>query len=206
MKKNFLAMAFVSLFTVAVFNSCNKDKDGKEDENGGIYKITAAVENGSSYNEKIDNVKALIGASVVANSAYSDGGFVLELPASVNEQYLESIEALFDGNIPAGITVSNPDVKNGRVDILAYKSNQEIGAFYYGASGWTGFLLYADGDASITGSYIDSEDGATQEMDLHLTKGWNIIYTKFTFTEEGMSYIETTGGPSGARWYFDSEQ
>jgi hypothetical protein len=208
MKKVFLIMALVSLTTVAIFNSCSKDGKENENENGGNTSIgntvTAVVEDGSSYNETIDNVKVVIEAAnnyEVTSASYSDGGFVLELPASVSDQYLESIESSFDNDIPAGITISNSGVKTATAYILAYKADKSTGTFYCGASGWTGFLLYADADVSITGTYTD-EYGVGHNINNHLIKGWNIVYVKSTNEATGMYYYETTQAPSGARWYF----
>jgi hypothetical protein len=57
MKRNFLTIVVVSLFTAIAFNSCENDNENN-DSNGMI--VTVTVENGSGLNGKIDVVKAMI--------------------------------------------------------------------------------------------------------------------------------------------------
>jgi hypothetical protein len=202
MKKKFLVEALVSLSMVVVFNSCSIERE--EIEGGTGETLTATVENGSNYDEKIDNVKVLIGDHEVAIGIYSNGGFILELPGDVNAQYLKNVEAMFDNNdIPDGITVSKSGVKTGMAGIFAYKSDKQTGAFYHSGSNWLSFLVYAAEDVSITGSYTD-EDGCSQKFNDQLKKGWNIVYSQSYVENNGCFYEEATEPPSGAKWYFDA--
>jgi hypothetical protein len=93
MKRNYLKMAFVSLFAVAALCSCNKDEDDNND-NGGTgaiqnNAISIEVEDGASYSEKIDIVKLECEGGTLANAPFNNGRFTLNLPASVSVQYLE---------------------------------------------------------------------------------------------------------------------
>jgi hypothetical protein len=283
MKKNFLMMALVCLFTVVAISSCNKDEkstsvevtevtldktaitlvvnssetltatvkpDDADDKtvvwttndaakvtvtNGTVtaiaegsaivtatagdksatcevtvinnsgsigYTLTVTVENGSSYNGKIDNVKVLYDPysgeyDEAAESVYNNGGFTLNLSETVPDKYLRYIE------LPAAVNVSNPNAKTTTWDlsIFAYKQNTKTGEFLFGATGWEGTLMYSTEDVSITGSY--SSYGKTHTYNVHLKKGWNIMYGKYPDNEEYGDFVElTTQAPDGVKWTF----
>ncbi|MDR2287162.1 MAG: Ig-like domain-containing protein [Prevotellaceae bacterium] len=184
--------------------------------------ITATVENGSSFNGEVDTVKAEIeyiksngrwDDYMLASAPYSNGGFTLKLPKEVSDLYLN---ALSEGEIPDSITVSNRNVKIGQVFLNAYESNYQVGNFYHGTADWEGFLIYANGNVSVTGSNTYTEindfdgDGVpdetytyTEKDNVHLKKGWNMVYTRETEKENNTyEYEMTTTAPSDAKWYF----
>jgi hypothetical protein len=219
MKRNCFMMAFVSLFTLAVFCSCSKDED-ENDYNSTIPNntITAVVENGASYNSKIDLVEAIVypypesdyGQAVLTNASYTDGGFTLILPASPGAQYLRVFN-----EIPENIRVNNPNVKIGGTRLEAYKSDSYAGYFSHETGNWRGSVIYVDGNLSISGAYTETEtdnEGMENEEthtrtekynNCHLTKGWNMMYIKRT-EKANNSYEEeyTTQTPAGMKWYF----
>ncbi|MDR1199709.1 MAG: hypothetical protein LBK94_11990 [Prevotellaceae bacterium] len=207
MKKKFFMMAFVSLFAVAALCSCSKD-DENENETGAIQNIiTAAVENGASYSEIIDTVKAEVedyygSDAIIARAPYTNGGFTLTLPASLSAQYLSAADY-----IPQGITVSNPNVKGGSVGLYAYKSGFEAGEFYYGTNNCMGQLIYVDGDVIITGSSTVTYGATfTIKINVHLKEGWNMVYAKLTPKANDSYETELTiKVPAGAKWHFDSD-
>jgi hypothetical protein len=215
-KRKFLMKVFICLFTVVALCSCSKDDD--ENDNAQIpYNTFIDVENGASYNEKIDVAKAEIylGSSnnyvTLASATYENGGFTLDLPESVSAQYLEGIG--FAGSVPQGLTVSNLNVKTGWVDLDAYKSDTKTGYFYHGTGDWEGGFVYFDSDCNMTGSYTNtytySEITYTDKetYNVHGKRGWNMVYLKSTnkgnYTYE---YEYTTAAPAGAKWYFYDEQ
>jgi hypothetical protein len=205
MKRFFLMKAFVCLFTVVALCSCNKDED---DENGNVQvpdNTFIAVENGASYNGKIDVVKAEIYTEnngdyiTLASAPYENGGFTIDLPESVNVQYLESMD-----NIPQGLTVSNPNAKIGMVDLNAYKSDTVTGQFYYGITHWEGIIAYFDSDLSITGSYTLTDK---KVYNVHGKKGWNMVYIIEYIAEnniESFTEITTQSPPKklSFSWHF----
>jgi hypothetical protein len=217
MKRHYFIMAFVSLFMVVALCSCDKDDDGddKKDENPTSVvennTITAIVENGNSYNDKIDSVKLKTYIRVngketqveLASASYSNGGFTLKLPATLSDAYLENaFEDMSDG-----VTISDPNIRTfDDYYIYAYnESGEEIGGFEYrNTSGWDGFLCYANTDVSVTG--IDTDEHGVYNYNIHLKKGWNIGYEKFV--EIDGKYVEenTTIAPSGMKWYFDEDE
>jgi hypothetical protein len=210
-RKNFM-MAFVSLFTVVALCSCGKDDDGDE---GDIptseiadNTITATVENGSSYNNKIDSVIMSmndygdIKKSAVAIAPYSNGGFTLKLSATVSDTNLDPFE---DDDFSAGVKVSNPNVKTGIAWIFAYnQSGENIGEFEYRTSDGNleSSLIYSNGDVSITGSE-SYEDGEVENYSIHLKKGWNRVYFKESKINGKEVYESTTQAPSGLKWYYE---
>jgi hypothetical protein len=184
------------------------------DNSGGIDNtITAKVEAGSSLNGKIDTVEVVLGYKkdngnygyyAVANAPYSNGGFTLQLPEDVSDTYLEALN-----DMPDGLNVSNPNVKIGWTLIRAYEKGANVGRrFYLGtgitATDWRSQLIYSNGDVSMTGSFTD--EGDISKYNVHLKKGWNIMYEKST--DKGNDAYEfeiTTTAPSGAKWYYEND-
>jgi transposase-like protein len=207
MKRNYLKMAFVCLFTVVAICSCKKDDDNDktDDDNSSTPDniLTVVVENGSSYNELIDVVKleaknkSTDKYETLASAEYKNRGFVLTLPETLNSKYMSIYE------YPDGITVSNSNVKIARVDLSAYKSDSHIGYFDHRSGAWEGFLVYADDDVSITGTKIsgaDTDTPWTSKYSVNLKKGWNIQYYMETTSENYSDH--TTTEPAGAKWHF----
>jgi predicted nucleic acid-binding Zn-ribbon protein len=188
-----------------------------DDDNGSIPNntLTVAVENGNSYNERIDTVKLEIYVNANANvdgvqgyqtfavAEYKNGGFTLALPESVDSRYLFSSK---EEDTPDGVTISNVNVKTVEAENLhVYKSGTRTGYLKLKSGDWKGWLMYVDGDVFITGTgiYPDRENRFTYPItikySLNLKRGWNIVYQK-----EPENYWEmTTTAPAGAKWYFD---
>jgi hypothetical protein len=205
MKHKFLFMALAGLMTMPVISSCDKEDDDDDTGANGVIinnTITVKVENGNDYNEEIDEVKALAysrgsGHNEVGSGAYSNGGFTLKLLESVSEEYLESVSPEIPV-FPESITISNPDVKWASIDIVAYKSGNEVGGFYYGNEDWgEASFVYVTDDVSMTGT--DTDDGYVGTYNVHLKKGWNIMYQS---NDSESSYELTTSVPSPMKWYY----
>jgi hypothetical protein len=198
MKKNFLMIVFAGLFVAAVLCAYNEGGNGGDASNPiSGNKITVKVENGDSYNDRIDTVKVEMDDYdfVMYSASYANGQFTLELSASVNSKYLDSIP-----KFPAGVTVRNANVRIGKAGLIAYKSGRRVGHFFHGVEDeWEGELLYANGAVSITGSCAD-DDGDTETYGINAKKGWNIAYEKITETLQ----VFTTNTPSGAKWCYYS--
>jgi hypothetical protein len=197
MKNKFLLTTFVSLFTVVALCSCNKD----DDENIPTSKIenntiTAKVEDGV----EIDLVKAMILDNYeIARADYLAEGFTLELPKTVDDRYLESVSNLIE--ISDVLQISNPDVKAKMVHLITFKSNKMTSVLVHGTQSYIGMLVYVNGDVNITGSGTD-ENGVSHTYNVHLTKGWNIMYMKII----SISEIEiTTQSPADAVWFCDED-
>jgi hypothetical protein len=228
MTRNLLKMAFVCLFTVVAISSCKKDDDDENGGNGVIKNntITAKVVDGLSLDGKVYVVKAEVEYEnsngrevtyVAANTNYINGGFTLKLPENVSDAYLTSLSS-DEFYFPDGITVSNRNVKIGTYDndydhatLAAYDmSNNMVGRFdHCTANSWS-VLLYANGDVSITGSYTKNYtnwEGITYTYtfisNIHLKKGWNMLYEKQTKNGNNTTYESTTTAPSDAEWWWE---
>jgi hypothetical protein len=198
--------AFVCLFTVVALCSCKKDEENKKNGGSAIVNntITATVENGNSYNTQIDSVRVIIDGEdyEAANSVYKNGGFMLKLPETVNDTL---INVLFGGDsIPSGVKVSDTTAKVGNAHIGAYKSGKKTGLFYHGTTEWAGQPIYATKNVTVTGSVIYDNKYTNKFNNMHLKKGWNIVYEKEISTGNGKTETEiTTQVPNGAKWYYD---
>jgi hypothetical protein len=212
MKKKFSMMAFVSLFTVVALCSCNKDEDGKDDENGATSKIvnntlTVTVENGNSFNETIHDVKMYVnytsedGKIVITSVPYNNGGFTLKLPETIDDMYFTTFNIT-----SAGVTISDPNVKildgdDGTIRACNASGNV-IGYFKHeNASGGRSVLTYVNADVSIKGT--TDEFGYEQvKYDVELKKGWNIIYSQVSSVNDRRVEEISNKVPAGLKWYY----
>jgi hypothetical protein len=210
MNRNFLKMAFVSLFAVVALSSCDENED-ENGNNGSIDRtIAAVVENGSAYDAEIDSVKVFIEyygdylETPIALAAYTNGQFTFTLPETVSDEWLSNIADDFgEDRIPNGVTVSDKDVKGVSAWIEAYHDGNRVGNFRYKSEVWSSYLVYADRKFSLTGSYIE-EDGDAYKYNIHLGKGWNRLYSKETKKEDGTWEGEsTTIVPAGLKWVYE---
>ncbi|GHT22931.1 hypothetical protein FACS189430_05450 [Bacteroidia bacterium] len=193
----------IAALTAAVFvctPACNKD----DDDNGGspVSSINATVENGASYNSKVDSVKAPTYNGkwvIIAKGKYAEGKFQMDLPATVPA---ECLRTMFD---MAGVNVSNKNVKRFTIpQFSAYKEGKAIGYFSYTNADKTVEVLYwfVDADVTVKGSHTE-DDGDTENYDLNLKKGWNEVYYTWTESKDGIdtgSYSNSK--PSGLKWFF----
>lgn len=170
---------------------CGKDDDpaepGTESGTGGAVTINAKVENGSNYNSKADNVKALMDVDeerdeetgdyywvgyTVASGQYKDGGFTINLPETVDSKYLST------PGLEKGVTLSDTNIKGGSIEFfVAYKSGVEVGDIYYATyspaseptAGTDAAYMHVDRGVKITGSGVD-EDGDNFSYNASLKK------------------------------------
>jgi hypothetical protein len=201
MKKRFFRTAFVCLFAVVALCSCNKDDNNGNNGSTSVIvnnTITATVEYGSSYKDKVDSVIAIIDGNnyKTANSVYNDGKFTLKLLSPIGDTLLGKF---FNDSIPAGVIESDTTVKTGDVHIHAHKAGKRSGTFYHGTTEWTSRLVYSNKNVTITGS-TTRDDKHTEKYDVNLKKGWNIVYEKDI--DKGDSEI-TTQMPDNAKWYYE---
>ena len=215
-----------------VFTGCNKDDDTVYSS---ITSINAKVENGGSYN--FDNVKAVMyfddwDEYVVAEGRYTNGGFSINLPESVNQMYLSPIvESDEDDLFPGWLKISDETAKGGGIDLEGYKSGNYMGDFYltnitetdtetsYSLSMSEAGFIYVDKNVTLKGSIIEKDyiEGIEVPMEASanaaLKKGWNILYVTMSLsvkvTTKGITasgkVIITTKKPGGLKWYFEDD-
>ena len=209
MKKFFVnQLVIAALAVVAAFTSCDKDKD--KDENGGstVDEITAEkVENAADFSD-VKTVKLMSydgNESVeIASADFTDGGFTLDLPATVASKY--PITYIFGDqrkDIPSNVTVSNKNAKilQGVGSIHGLNSDGEIIAhFHYmkeeGNTVYGTYWTYTDSDVIINGTETFEIDAYSKIYSLALKKGWNVVYASETETK---AELKTTP-ISGLKW------
>ena len=104
------------------------------------------------------------------SAEYKNGGFELNLPATIPDEYLQSFseKILMENNI----YVSDTQAKVTSFTLLAYNSAETwIGSINFRSDNWYMQFIYAD--RSFT------EKGVTLygvEIDCSYKKGWNIVY------------------------------
>ncbi|MDR1154132.1 MAG: hypothetical protein LBL04_05425 [Bacteroidales bacterium] len=184
----------------------------KKDEPESAYEIVVSIENGTSYNDQIDLVKAEIELDdendiiTLVSAPYTGGGFTITLPVSVSDRYLVSIDDEISTDVT--VTVSDPQVKVCMVSLEAYKSEINTGYFYHGVGKWVGEVMYVDRNVTITGSYTETETYGettltyTYKYDMHLSRGWNMVYDRMTEEGRSFEYEMTTQVPAEAKWVF----
>jgi hypothetical protein len=206
-------MAFVSLLAVAALCGCDKDDENKdaENESTGVIAnntVTVKIGGGNIYTASIDSVKMFAHygfetQTKIASAPYSDGGFTLRLPTTVDDAYLMKFNITSDE-----VKISNPDVKILSSDdsyIRACNASGEvIGRFdYKNTSKDYGLPMYSNGNVTVTGTTDEYESGRVK-FNLHLNKGWNMVYVREIKTDGKTVREETTQAPSGLQWsYFN---
>jgi hypothetical protein len=222
MKKFFFWSIVACCFSSGVFSGCVKEKIVEVEvcccsencncpccnkDDGPKFTITATVENGSAYNSVVDVVKALerMDKSPWGEGKYENGGFIIEIPETVEGQYLGQLAF----NVLPDFTVSDEDYQVALLqDFKGYKSGKLAGIFVYGKgteienkldyylSITEAQYIYADTDVTMTGSDEETESGYDEEnkidydytyhlsINLSLEKGWNMVYLTLTYTEE----------------------
>ncbi len=195
MKKYFLNAACLCLCAGLAFTSC--DKDDESPETNSINPIVATVVDGSSYDP--DRVEGYLGNSLnpLATAPYSNGGFTLTLPETVDDEYLQKqLVELADE-----FTVSDTNAKTNYLQIYGYKSNNIMGEFRYMNPSTSmkieAHYMYSDRDVSVTGSRLMYDD-ENLVYDLYLKAGWNIVYMIPSST--GITY--SASDPGGFVWTF----
>ena len=158
MKKGKLILA---VFVILFFTGC-KPKEPELQP----YKIQAQIEDGASYD--ISEVRALTTKPMdmtgkeylVAKAPIINGNFTLELPAMLDDKFLQS-SALYE--MMGNITVNNTKSKTGLITEFEVVLNEDSGLGFglgltYAAPDnnigvWTTMFMFTDSDVKITGSY-----------------------------------------------------
>ena len=185
-----------------VFTSCNKDSGGS---GGSTFKsITAKVDNDKDV-DSVDEVGAIIyysaGEREVASGDYKNGGFTIDFPGSVGNQYLMKIEDFCYQLIDIDVKISNESARIAFVWFEGFtQSGSYVGDFYHekesGSSASEALYVYVDENCTIKGSEKDGDYSCT--IDISLKEGWNIFYYTETKTTETL----TSKDPGGLKWIF----
>ena len=193
----------IACLAVIFVTSCSKDSGGPATSTVKTLDVKAGTGGVS-----VDVVKLMVwdGALhkdvAIAEGAYSNGGFKIDLPDDVDSKYLGTFDydEWYDG-----ITVSNKNAKGIYADIAAFNGDKIVGYFNYEGETKTSeayaLLMYADSDVSFTGSGTEKDVDETYHwsVSIYLKKGWNWAYE----IDEESSEKYTTSKPSGLKWVFE---
>ena len=218
---NFFKITCFALASI-IFYGCATDvalKDNSEDIVFDGRTVIAKVENGNEYNELFKTVKAAIMWGerlewhVITTSNYSNGGFILTLPQTIDDKYLSTIDkehywgnfqllgggklAISNKNVKLTVItdISSYDVHNERIDGLLYLN------LHSATSDTWAHFWYVDSDVTINGSYTsDSHGDYNEKWNVSLKKGWNIVYETRRWRDDGHEYEYSTH-VEGLKWY-----
>jgi hypothetical protein len=237
MKKIVWNYLIVTIVMSAVFTACDNDdatpETTKTPETSIVSNnISVAV---SYIDAEVENVKLLVNSEInvdwvldeetgmiigstttvtgeeIARGSFSGGILTMNLPATVDNKYLQPM--FDDMEVPAGVSMSNSNTKGtGGVFLVGYDRNgNETGLFFYGKLDEEtkqiimAALAYVDNDLIITGSFSD-DDGiikSTISYDCNFRKGWNFMYVLLSSDGEGrLIGRTTTENPGGLKWVY----
>ena len=198
MKRIHLIGMLTCLSICCVFTACKKDKDKLGGSNS-ISTITATSIVNSADAADVAIVKLMSGNYEVVAGEYSGSGFMLTLPATVPATELERL------GTASGLKVSDPDVGVMMIESVTCfdETKYEIGDFLSmkeeekSKDVTMAMYWYVDGDVTVMGKVELTNE--TDNYNLNLKKGWNMLY----LTEQSANnYMVTTTPKSGMQWVF----
>lgn len=213
-------MLVALVLSTVLFTACSKDDDNG-DETSGIHASKIVATNVVDGSDEIETVQAVTWNNdedlEVAEGPYKNNGFVLELPASIEDKYL----SLFVGaeGLPEDATISDRNVKMTSIyDFYAFNGDdEEIGYFTYASAvndneGHGVEWVYVNGDVNIQYSGTEEDEEYNEvynySLNVNLKKGWNIIYISYAKSTSGGKDIYTdivaSKKPVGVNftWYY----
>jgi len=223
LQKLALLPLFVGLFVMTACNSNNNDL-WYDDIPSGRFDgtITAVVQDGDMFNDLIEEVIAIMyweqgeesGQEVIATGEWSEGGFTITLPTTIDSRFLFRIGDEFDGD---GIMISDRNARmssgiyfgaiNADFDPNDPDGDGFIGGFEYylstqNLSAWA-YFVYVDRNVTITG--VRTWEGS-DERDIYsvfLERGWNKIFDVSRQVAGRRENTFTTEPISGLVWDFN---
>jgi hypothetical protein len=185
------------------FSGCQKDKDSlvSGDFNG---LIATQVESGNAYDQYFKQVWVLIGPQpngtnltwkdVIAKGSYSNGGFTVNLPATVKSQHLTSISDYFETNLKVSgkLKYSSPSARIIDVELFAFDDE----------NGWYDYFVNCDADKKPTYCFyvfVDEDVDVTGGPTVSFKQGWNRLY----YSSD--KNLVTTKDPGKMKWFISQD-
>ena len=207
--RNLVAIA-IYLAGLTLFSGCEKDDpingNAIKIEINGVGKIDGIIE---TTETNIATIKATINTlkegadgksyfvyNEILSAEFENGGFILNFPTTVPDEYLWSVRELFSIYSFEGITVSDMQTKTGWVSLSAYNNAGEyIGDLSLRGNEWFVDFEYADRSFEEKGFFKSGS-----EVDCSYNKGLNILYTVYGGNEK-----TTTLKPvnENFKWYLE---
>ena len=181
-KTFFLLLVITTLFFVAC------DKDEQTNDHSFVVVLEATNLNISGIlntNVDVTTIKAVLSAikqdsngklyfvdTEITSTNFKDGGFKLNFPETLPNEYLGSMYELFNIFSYEGITVSDIQSKTGNVWIYAYdNAGNYVGNFRFVSDGWYTQFMFTDRSFTVKGNF---RGGSAVDCFYH--KGLNIEY------------------------------
>ena len=203
-KSKFFTLCTILLLAL-VFNGCSKEDKAPSLVSGSISRTITAedVENAGDYdirfvwaviNPEEDSEHSLDFDERIAEGTYSNDGFSIQLPSSVNKGHLKDIRDFFEDYLNVSgskLKYSDPDAQIVDIDFIALNQAK---------NGWFGFFANIDdGDDDdriwCLYVYVDSDVDVTGGPTVSFSRGWNRLYYS-----SGKNLV-TTKEPKGMTWY-----
>jgi len=206
MNKTFSYLVIATMFFVA----CNKNEQTSDHSFVVVLEATNLNISGNlNTNVNVATVKAMLSAiredldgkqyflnNEIASAEFKNGGFKLNFPETLPNEYLGSMYELFNIFSYEGITVSDRQVKTGDISIYAYdNAGNYVGNFKFVSDGWYTQFMFADRSFTVKGNL---QSGSVEDCSYH--KGLNIEYVIW-----GGNTKATTNKPSNEnfRWILE---
>lgn len=199
----FKKITTLTIISVLLFAGCKKDNTpNKLEPDSFSGRINATVENDNECRSIVSTVMAVSEASISngnlygvvhAEANYRNGGFSINLPSSVLNQYLMDIDDFFEGElrISGKPKYSEPDARIMYVEFLTFDSSEYLtGCFLYSNPEQTtvAIFVYVDMDVTVTGG---------SNVSVSLIRGWNRLYWSADKV--------TTKAPKDMEWIFSDD-
>jgi len=199
----------IIIFTTFLVLSCNQD----DPRLGGYSKIDGIVNNGDTYNNKIDSVYGIIyydqidiKLEKIAKSVFQNGRFYLNLPPLPEDRLFFTIDNRFPKSL-----ISDTTVKINFLTLQCISMGYRIGEMYLHNSVNrydSGFMeceyIYCNNPVRVKGIIQKKSNPyiVTSIYDLKFKKGWNVL-TRSTSDQNFESKIYYTSNvlPSEVKWY-----
>ena len=227
------AAIFCVLMISVSLSSCG-EKAEKEEEGGWRFTgeiIYAEVENALEYSNIVE-VKLMLYVPKlgekdieISSGIWEDGSFAIELPKTIDQNYLDYLQWFFKGYIneglPETVTFSNERVKSAETYLVGVdKDGNGIASFSPKNGDTEAIFIYADSDVTFSGYlkeggwYIIPEGytGPTgfeinTTLSVNWRKGWNVWFHSKTSeidkddNTEIITQHYSTSPVSGLKWY-----
>ena len=219
MKRGYFSLILVTAIFAELITSCDKI----DDDTAVGMTISGTLEFSERYNDEFTKLVMVVrepmdmGVIVfkrveLARGTYFDGAFSIELPATIDEKYLQTF---FTEDIPPKFKVSDKGVKTGifSISISSFKDKEDlpdmpgvgIGQLYQeyeliyaksdDKSTTEALLYYADRKCSITGTI------GNDTFSVNLKRGWNFLFA----IETELIKEYSTYPVSGLKWYVSGD-
>jgi hypothetical protein len=178
--KKLLSILMIALMAISMtFVACKKDDPDNPGSGGGSSYVIEAKDIRFADGAGIANVKGYMTSASLATAKFSNNGFKLSAPKTVQDKYLTDN---WEGPVMGELELIATDGQNNEIG-QCYKFGGSEGNTY-----WAGWYYY------VKAAYSDE--------DITLKKGWNEIFWICDWNTDQLLEVATKE-PAGTFWVFD---